>query len=75
MSRKKLTLLQKQREKIKKDRQAWTEIKTAYKASDIIQFFRLYVQYLDYQNVISERRRMLRNTMDAVVNLADEEQL
>lgn len=69
-----LLATQAQREKIAKARRLWEPIKAAYEQQDIIEFFQAYVDYLNEQNVLSERREMLRNMLQAVVEYADSEE-
>jgi len=66
------TLIYNQAANIKKEREYWTKLKKLANEDNVVEFYKLYSQYLEYSNILSNDRKaiyiMAKRTVELLSN-------
>lgn len=62
-----------QSHRVQKEREYWTKLKQLANEDSVLEFYKLYTQYLEWNNILSNDRKAIHKMAKKVVELLDKE--
>lgn len=62
-----------QSSKVKQEREYWAKLRQLATEDNVVEFYKLYAQYLEWNNVLSPDRKAIHKMAKKVVELLDKE--
>lgn len=61
-----------QSSRISKEKEYWTKLKQLANENNILEFYRLYSEYLEWNNILSKNRTIIHKMAKGIVKLIEE---